>query len=105
MEKLIYTIGEAAEILGESISLVRYWSNQFPKHLKPRRNAKGNRQYFAEDIEVLKKIHYLVKVKGMTLEGADMALSSDKSPVDKKVKALDSLKAIREQLVEVRKSL
>lgn len=27
MDKLYYTIGETAEILGESTSLVRFWSN------------------------------------------------------------------------------
>lgn len=105
MEKLYYTISETAEIIGESASLVRYWSNEFPKFLKPHRNAKGNRLYTLEDIETLKQIHYLVKDKKMTLEGAAAQLKSQRSPVDKKVKALESLKEIRAQLVEVRKSL
>ena len=70
MEKLYYTISETAEILGESASLVRFWSNSFPKYIKPYRNAKGNRLFTAEDIATLKQIHYLVKTKGLTLEGA-----------------------------------
>ena len=53
MEKLYYTIGEAAEILGESTSLVRFWSNSFPKYIKPKRNAKGNRLFTAEDMDCL----------------------------------------------------
>ena len=36
MAKLFYTIGEAANILGENVSLVRYWSEYFVKLLKPR---------------------------------------------------------------------
>ena len=105
MEKLYYSISEVAGILGENASLVRFWSNSFPKYIKPYRNAKGNRMFKAEDIETLKQIHYLVKDKKMTLEGAAAQLKSQRSPVDKKVKALESLKEIRAQLVEVRKSL
>ena len=51
MEKYLYTIGEVAEILGESTSLVRFWANEFPKFIKPERNAKGNRLFKKEDVE------------------------------------------------------
>ena len=105
MDKLYYTIGEVSEILGDSSSLVRFWTNSFSRYLKPKRNAKGNRLYTQEEIEVLKQIHLLVKVQGMTLDGAAKKMSSDKKAVDGKVKVLESLRSIREQLVEVRKSL
>lgn len=105
MEKLYYTIGEVAEILGESTSLVRFWTNNFPKYLKPNRNAKGNRLYTKDDIDVLKQLHLLIKDKGMTLEGASKRLSSDRKVVDDRVKALDSLKEIKKQLEEIRSSL
>ena len=105
MDKLYYTIGEVSEILGESSSLVRFWTNSFSRYLKPKRNAKGNRLYTQEEIEVLKQIHLLVKVQGMTLDGAAKKMSSDKKAVDGKVKVLESLRSIREQLVEVRKSI
>ena len=105
MDKLYYTIGEVSEILGESSSLVRFWTNSFSRYLKPKRNAKGNRLYTQEEIEVLKQIHLLVKVQGMTLDGAAKKMSSAKKSVDGKFKVLESLRSIREQLVEVRKSL
>ncbi|MGP1393564.1 MAG: MerR family transcriptional regulator [Candidatus Cryptobacteroides sp.] len=105
MEKFYYTIGEVAEILGESTSLVRFWTNNFPKYLKPNRNAKGNRLYTKDDIDVLKQLHLLIKDKGMTLEGASKRLSSDRKAVDDRVKALDSLKEIKKQLEEIRSSL
>jgi Predicted transcriptional regulators len=103
--KLYYTIGEVAELLGESTSLVRFWSNSFTKYLNPKRNAKGNRLFTADDIDVLKQIHLLVKEQGMTLEGTARKLAADRKSVDGRVKVLDSLKDIRRQLVEVRKSL
>ena len=105
MEKLYYTIGEAAEILGEPTSLVRFWSNSFPKYIKPKRNAKGNRLFTQEDMDCLKQIHLLVKEQGLTLEGASKKLAAERKKVDGRVKALDSLKEIRRQLVDVKKSL
>ena len=105
MEKLYYSIGEAAEIIGESTSLVRYWSNEFGKHFKLTRSARGDRKYTADDIETLKQIHYLVNVKGLTLEGVDKALSGDKGKVDRSVKVLETLKDIRSRLEEIKKSL
>ena len=105
MDKLYYTIGEVSELLGETTSLVRFWSNSFPKYIKPKRNAKGNRLYTEEDLDCLKQIHLLVKEQGLTLEGAVKKLSADRKKVEGSVKVLDSLKEIRAQLVEVKKSL
>lgn len=105
MEKLYYTMGQTAEILGESTSLVRFWANSFSRFINPKRNAKGNCLFTKDDVEVLKQIHLLVKEQGLTLEGAARKLSSDRKKVDARVKTLDSLKEIRRQLVEVRKSL
>ncbi len=53
MEKLYYSIGEAAQVIGESTSLVRYWTNEFDRHFKVRRSSRGDRKYTAEDIETL----------------------------------------------------
>lgn len=105
MEKLFYSISEVADILGESVSLVRFWSNSFPKLIKPQRNAKGNRLYTSADIDVLKQVHFLVKDKGMTLDGAEKALGVQKTGVDRSVKALESLKEIRAQLLEIKNAL
>ena len=105
MEKLFYTIGEVAGILGESPSLVRFWSNSFPKYIKPQRNAKGNRLYHPEDVETLKQVQFLLKNQGLTLEGTRQRLTEDRRTVDKRVKAIGILKGIREELVQVRKGL
>lgn len=105
MEKYLYTIGEVAEILGESTSLVRFWANEFPKFIKPQRNAKGNRLFTKEDVETFKHIHLLVKVEGLTLEGAAKRLRGDRKDVMNKAKVLESLKGIRRQLVEIKEDL
>ena len=105
MAKLIYTMGEVAEMLGENASAVRYWSNYFEKFIKPQRNAKGNRLYHPEDIETLKQVQYLLKNQGLTLEGTKQRLTEDRRTVDKRVKAIGILQGIREELVQVRKAL
>ncbi len=105
MEKIFYSIGEAAEIIGENVSLVRYWSDTFSKFLKPHRSGKGNRMYTVADLEVLKQIHHLVKVNRMTLDGAKKKMTEDRRSVESRVKAVDCLKAIRAQLDEIRKAL
>lgn len=105
MEKIYYTIGDVAATLGENVSLVRYWSNTFAKYIHPYKNAKGDRLFHEEDIETLKQIHYLVKDKGLTLKGAEQQLGADRRSIEARVKALDSLKSIRAQLVEVKNSL
>ena len=105
MAKMIYTMGEVAEMLGENASAIRYWSNYFEKFIKPQRNAKGNRLYHPEDIETLKQIQYLLKNQGLTLEGTRQRLTEDRRTVDKRVKAIGILQGIREELVQVRKAL
>lgn len=105
MAKMLYTMGEAAQLLGENPSAVRYWSNYFDKYIKPARNAKGNRLFHPEDIEVLQQVQFLVKKQGLTLEGAAARMAEDRRSVESRVKALEALKAMREQLVAVRKAL
>ena len=98
-------MGEVAKELGENASAVRYWSNYFEKFIKPQRNAKGNRLYHPEDIETLKQIQFLLKNQGLTLEGVMQRLSEDRRSVESRVKVLDRLKAIREDLKLVKKAL
>ena len=105
MEKYLYTIGEVAEILGESTSLVRFWANEFPKFIKPQRNAKGNRLFTKDDVDRFKQIHHLVKVEGLTLEGAAKRLKGDRKDVINKARVLESLRSIRQQLAEIKEDL
>jgi DNA-binding transcriptional MerR regulator len=105
MEKYLYTIGELAEILSESTSCVRFWSDSFSKFVNPKRNAKGNRLFTKEDVETFKHIQMLLKVEGLTIEGAAKRLRGEKKDVINKSRVLESLKAIRQQLLEIREEL
>ena len=46
-----------------------------------------------------------MKEKGMKLDGAVKVLKEEKAEVEAKVKVLDSLRSLRERIVEIRKSL
>lgn len=105
MEKYLYTIGETAELLGEATSCIRFWSDSFPKHIRPKRNAKGNRLFTKEDLETFKYIQTLLKVEGLTIEGATKRLNGDKKEIINKAKVLETLKGIRQQLLDIRSEL
>ncbi len=105
IEKLYYTIGEVAEILEENTSLVRFWAQKFPEYIKPARNKKGNRLFTADDVANFRLIHYLVKERGMTLEGASKRLKDNKSGVDRRVDVVEILTGIKERLAKVSESL
>ena len=83
------TIGEVAEILNLvnkkkgtlSTHTIRFWEKQF-KQIKPKIFS-GNRRYYDENtILILKKIKFLLKDKGMTLNGVKKALNSEDSDID-----------------------
>ena len=100
-QKVYYSIGEVADIIEESPSLIRFWSNKFPTLIKPERNKKGNRQFTSKDVENFKLIYHLVKECGMTLEGAQKRLKGGANLEEKKYKAIEKLKEIRALLLNI----
>jgi len=77
------TIGEITKELGLidkktgqlQTHTLRYWETQF-KQLRPSIKA-GNRRYYSiRDIKIIKKIKYLLKEKGLTINGAKNILNN-----------------------------
>lgn len=104
IEKIYYSIGEVAEQFNVAPSLIRFWESEF-ELIQPKKNRKGNRQFTKEDIENVRTIYHLVKQKGFTLQGAKEMLRNDTQAVKDKMEIYDSLKKIRQFLVEVRDKL
>ena len=80
------TIGEVAKILSLSSNkrktvnthTIRFWEKKF-KQIKPK-ILNGNRRYYNfENIELLKKIQFLLKDKGMTINGVQKILNNKES--------------------------
>ena len=77
------TIGEVTKILNlrsrrsksTPTHTIRFWEKEF-KQIKPKIFI-GNRRYYDEkNIQLLKKIHYLLKEQGMTINGVKKILNN-----------------------------
>ncbi len=80
------TIGEVVKILDlkprsgrkNPTYTIRYWEKEF-KQIKPK-FLSGNRRYYDKpNIDLLKKIKFLLKDKGMTISGVKKVLNSSHS--------------------------
>jgi DNA-binding transcriptional MerR regulator len=105
IEKIYYTVGEVAEMLDESTSLVRFWSTKLSDIIRPHKNRKGNRLFHPDDVRNFKILHYLIKNQGMTLEGARKRLKENQTGEDYNMKIIDSLQAIKKELLDVKELL
>jgi DNA-binding transcriptional MerR regulator len=103
-EKLYYTIGEVAQMLDVSTSLIRFWEKEFDI-IKPAKNKKGNRLFRPEDVKNLHTIYHLVKERGFTLQGARTKLTQNKTDTINKAEVVRSLKKIRFFLEELKAEL
>jgi DNA-binding transcriptional MerR regulator len=104
VEKLYYSIGEAAEMLDVPVSTVRFWENEFDI-LKPMKNKKGNRLFTQADIRNLKIIHHLLKEAGMTMSGVKKKMASGWSDTEYRYEINESLQKIRALLLDLRDSV
>ena len=105
------TIGEVAKILnlksnkkGEvPTHIIRFWETQF-KQIKPK-ILNSNRRYYDENcINLLKKVKFLLKDQGMTINGVKKILNGQQSlKLDEM--ANNSIKAdnLRNKLVKISK--
>ena len=85
--KAYKTIGEVAEILElgstgnkKNTHTIRFWENEF-KQIKPIIINK-RRHYDDKNIDLLKKIKFLLKDRGMTISGARKQLNEDFFDID-----------------------
>ena len=77
------TIGEVAKILGLNSQkrkmiqthTIRYWEKEF-KQIKPKILNGKRRYYDTKNIELLKKVHFLLKEQGMTINGVKKILNN-----------------------------
>ena len=130
IQKRYFSISEVAKMLDVKPSLLRFWEKEFSQ-IQPKTNARGKRSYTQADIDLVRRIYDLVKVQGLTLEGARKALTAKKGEarergvlakeraqaaaakpapaVDafaaQRAEAVTRLKKVRQQLLEARAAL
>ncbi|MDP8227038.1 MerR family transcriptional regulator [bacterium] len=107
--KYYYTMREVCNILDLKPHVLRFWETQFPQ-LNPQRKQGSNRRYTQKDIQLLKKIQYLLYEKKFKIKGAKKALRnvediSTKENVQIDMESYESkraLKRLRNKLAELK---
>lgn len=102
--KLFYSIGEVAEMFGVNDTLLRFWEKEFPQ-LNPKKGGRGMRQYTKDDIEKVRIIYNLVKVRGLRIDAARELLKHNHEGVSQSTEVVERLRAIRQKLVELKAEL
>ena len=80
------SIGEVAKLLNLvnkkngklNTHTIRFWEKEF-KQIRPKILTGKRRYYDQSSIEILKKVKYLLKEQGMTINGVKKLLNNDKS--------------------------
>ena len=104
-KKLYYSIKEVAEMFGLNESTLRYWETEFP-FLKPKTSGPAKvRQYQDKDIEQIKLIHNLVKVRGFKLAAAKKIINNNRDGADTTADVLTRLISVRDELQALKRQL
>ena len=104
LTKRYYRIAQVSEMLSVAPSALRYWEQEFPQ-LKPKRNDRGTRYYTPADIDLLRRIKFLLHDRGLKIDAARVQLRQASATVASRVQTLERLQEIRARLVELRDAL
>lgn len=72
----MYRISAVSEMTGVPEYVLRQWEDRFPQ-LKPKRDRANRRWYGAADIDIVRRIKFLMRHEGMTTEGARKLLAQE----------------------------
>lgn len=104
LDKKYYRIGDVAEFIGVPESTIRYWEQEFTE-VSPKRVSRNVRLYTPDDIQTLRIIHYLLKVRGLRIEAARTQMQVNRKNISRRLKVLDELTEVRDELTVMLKTL
>lgn len=102
--KSYYSIKEVAEMVGVSESNLRFWEKEIPQ-IRPKTTGNNVRQYSRKDVENVKTVYNLVKVRGFKLAAARKMLSQNAAGVDKNARIMENLIKVRDDLKKLKQQL
>ena len=102
--KKYYCISEVAEHFDVAESLFRFWERKFP-NIKPRKNNRGIRQYTKEDIDEIRLVYNLLKVRGMKIAAAKAILDKNKKAASDASEVIEYLQGVKSELLEISREL
>ena len=103
-KKLYHSITEVSEMFSVNPSLLRYWETEF-KQINPRKNKKGDRFYTTSDIKTLQLIHFLLRQRKYTIEGAKDYLKKHKDDSAARYEMVEKLQQIKSFLLSIKADL
>ena len=107
------TIGEVVKILSTNqqqnkpikTHTIRFWEKEF-KQIKPKILTGKRRYYDIKNVKILKKVHYLLKERGMTIKGVKKILDNNESiKLDETFNQSIKAKSIRDKLIKISNTL
>jgi len=102
--KQFYSISEVAEMFDVNESTLRFWEKEFPQ-ISPQKSGRNVRRYTKADIEQVRLVHSLVKVRGLKIAAARDALKKNKSGTVQVAEAITRLRGVRDELVALRNEM
>ena len=102
--KKFYGIAEVAEQFNVAESLLRFWEKEFP-NIKPRKSGRGVRMYTKEDIEEVRLVYNLLKVRGMKIAAAKQVLNKNRKAASDTSEIINRLQSVLGELREINREL
>lgn len=103
-KKLYHSISEVSEMFGMNPSSLRYWETEF-KQINPRKNKKGDRYYTLADIKLIQLIHFLLRQRKYTIEGAKEYLKKHKDEAAARYTMVEKLQQLKSFLLSLKADL
>ncbi len=102
--KQYYSIAEVSAMFNLPASLLRYWEKEFPT-IKPKKSGNNVRMYTKEDLEEIRLVNDLVKVRNMKLAAARELIQRNRAGAKSSNDLLLRLQSVREQLIAIKQEL
>ena len=92
-----YSIGEVEQLTGIKAHILRYWEEVIPS-ISPQKDQGGRRSYTLRDLEIIRRLKYLIYTNGYTIEGARRKLIQESDVSEQQTDALISIRKCRAEL-------
>lgn len=102
--KKFYSIAEVGKMFDVPPTTLRYWEKEFPT-IHPRKNGSNIRMYVQEDIDEVRLVYDLIKVRNMKLSAAKELIRKNHEGARNGSDLMNRMMNIREQLVAIKNQL
>ena len=95
-----YSIGEVEQLTGIKPYVLRYWEEVIPC-FSPRKDSGGRRIYSQHDLNMIKRLKYLIYTQRYTIDGARKQIILETEAQEAEAVTIQALHDIRSQLSEL----